>query len=209
MSVNLPTVHLQQLVSATDIESVDLLDIPYEDGALPDSDAKALLAILVARNPQTILEIGTYHGATTARMAHQLPKARIHTIDLFPGTRHQPEFSDPHLIASRHVVGRHFIADPKYTNIVQHYGNTFEYDFKWFRGASFFFIDGSHSYLAVKNDSEKCFTLAIDSWKPATFIWHDADQNHPGVLQLLDEWRLAERDIRLIHGTKLAFFNIA
>jgi hypothetical protein len=203
----LPPIHLQQIVSAADIESVDLLDIPYEDGALPDCDAKVLLAIALAKQPETVLEIGTYHGATTARIAHQLPESRIHTIDLFPGADKHPELSDPHLIANRHVVGQHFIGNLAFSNIVQHYGNTFFYDFKWFRGATFFFIDGSHSYLAAKNDSEKCFTLAIDSWKPATFIWHDADSNHPGVLQLLEEWRTFGRDIRLIEKTNLAYWE--
>ena len=200
----LPPIHLQQIVSAADIESVDLLDIPYEDGALPDPDARALLAILVAKNPEIILEIGTYHGATTARMAHQLPQTWIHTIDLFPGLDSHPELSDPHLIASRHIVGKHFINNPKYINVVQHYGNTFYYEFKRFRGATFFFIDGSHSYLAAKNDSEKCLKLCDGH---GSFIWHDADSNHPGVLQLLEEWRTFGRDIRLIERTNLAYWE--
>jgi hypothetical protein len=200
----LPLIHLQQIVSAADIESVDLLDIPYEDGALPDPDARALLAILVAKNPETILEIGTYHGSASLRMAHQLPNSRIHTIDLFPGADKHPELSDPHLIATRHVVGQHFITNPQYTNIVQHYGNTFFYDFKWFRGATFFFIDGSHSYLAAKNDSDKCFSLCDGH---GSFVWHDADSNHPGVLQLLEEWRTFGRDIRLIERTNLAYWE--
>jgi len=203
--IMLPQIALRQIVTETDIAQVDLYPLPYEDGALPDQEARALLALLVATGPKVILEIGTYHGATTLRIAHQLPTSQIHTIDLSLADAAQgPYLSDQHLITKRHLVGGHFLSRPQYANITQHYGNTHSYDFRRLGNPGFFFIDGSHSYFYVHNDSNKCLALCGDK---GVFVWHDADPNHPGVLQLLEEWRRLGRDVRLIEGTRLGYWD--
>lgn len=56
----------------------------YTEGALPDVEALALLALLADESPAAVLEIGTFLGDTTYLMARNCPGALIHTVDL-PG----------------------------------------------------------------------------------------------------------------------------
>src|ERR1700677_1141406 len=56
--------------------------IRYEDGMLPNEQAMALLAVLVAEHPSEVMEIGTYMGFTSKLMAENLETAIIHTVDL-------------------------------------------------------------------------------------------------------------------------------
>jgi hypothetical protein len=99
----------------------------YEDGLLPVDKAKALLAILVAEQPGSVLEIGTYMGHTTRLKAENLPQTTIHTVDLPEEVRPEPTMEAPglqrddyHLI-QRRVVGREFQGQPCASRIRQHF----------------------------------------------------------------------------------------
>jgi hypothetical protein len=176
---------------------------------LPTDQALSLLAVLVAEQPQVVLEIGTFMGHTTKAMAMNLPRSVIHTVDL------PPEFSpqrDPvsharkddfHLIANRRV-GREFVGTEYEPRIRQHFADTALWDFREAAGATFFFVDGSHTYDYCKNDSEKCLAL---SGGRGVFLWHDCDDEHPGVLELINKWRDMGRDIRRINATPLAYWK--
>ncbi|HEX9046386.1 MAG TPA: class I SAM-dependent methyltransferase [Verrucomicrobiae bacterium] len=180
-----------------------------EDGAMPLNDRVALLAILVALNPVEVLEIGTFMGNTTRAMAETLETATIHTVDLPPdfsaasGAASLLPKDDFHLI-DRRSVGREFRDEPCAERIRQHFGDTAEMDFKQFGKATFFFIDGSHTYEYCKNDSEKCLALCP---RGGTFLWHDCDLTHPGVIKCLTEWRQAGRGLIRIDGTALAYWQ--
>jgi predicted O-methyltransferase YrrM len=50
--------------------------IAYEDGITPLVDTMVLLAVLVAEQPEVVLEIGTYMGHTTRAMAENLEGSR-------------------------------------------------------------------------------------------------------------------------------------
>jgi hypothetical protein len=183
----------------------------YEDGMLPSDQAIALLSILVAEAPEEVLEIGTYMGYTTRQIAENLETAIIHTVDLpkdFSAER-DPErnFSkdDFHLI-SRRIVGREFLGQSCAGRIRQHFADTASWDFRHAGNATFFFIDGSHTYKYCKNDSEKCFELCGGR---GVFLWHDCDFLHPGVAKFVSEWRKQGRDIRRISGTALAYWKSA
>jgi hypothetical protein len=77
-------------------------------------------------------------------------------------------------------------------------------DFCQFGRPDFFFIDGAHTYEYCKQDSEKCYQLCNGS---GTFLWHDCNKDHPGVLRFIREWRGAGRNISLIEGTALAYWK--
>jgi hypothetical protein len=181
----------------------------YEDGMLPTHDALALLAILVCENPKTVLEIGTYMGHTTRAMAQNLTAGTIHTVDLPPGFFPESDAAarlpkdDFHLIGKR-VVGREFKDTPYVKQIIQHHGDTAEFDFHKFGQPSFFFIDGSHTYEYCRNDSERCLEISAPG---SVFLWHDCDAVHPGVIKLLEEWRALGRDVVRIFGTALAYWK--
>ncbi len=182
---------------------------PYEDGMLPTEQAITLLSILVADGPAEVLEIGTYIGYTTKLMAQNLPMATVHTVDLPESyslednsaeTLPKDDFS---LIKGR-TVGREFKGYFCEDRIKQHFADTATWNFHQAKRATFFFIDGSHTYEYCKNDSEKCFALCDGR---GVFVWHDCDDNHPGVLALLLEWRRLGRDVRRISGTPLAYWS--
>ena len=175
----------------------------YTDGSLPLCDLLALLSVLVDRSPQTVLEIGTFNGYTTRLMALNLPKAKIHTIDLpedFHDTGTGLQKDDFHLIASRRV-GAEFRADPSITTITQHFGDTAEYAFP---PAEFFFIDGSHTYPYVRNDTEKALASPIAK----VLMWHDCDPGHPDVNRWLVEMVQTGYPVRRIEGTNLAILQL-
>jgi predicted O-methyltransferase YrrM len=201
--MSLPEIRLDQIASLR-ISEVQLRSLPYEDGQLPDDQARVLIAIALAYHLREILEIGTFFGHTTVRLADALPNAVIHTVDLpaHYDSAWKGYMTDFHLINRRHV-GREF-NNRKHGRIIQHLADTMTWDFANAGSPTFFFIDGSHSYQYVKNDSEKCSALCRGK---GVFVWHDADDAHPGVLQLLTEWRALGRDVRKIAGFPLALLQ--
>ena len=181
----------------------------YEDGILPTEHAIALLAIAVAEKPKEVLEIGTFCGHTTNLFAQNLRDALIHTIDLpndfSPETDRSQNLpkDDFHLIHQR-TVGKEYVNQAGSERIVQHFGDTADYNFSLIGNTNFFFIDGSHTYEYCKNDSEKCYRLCNGK---GTFLWHDCDMDHLGVLRFLNEWQSLGRNIVRIKGTTLAYWK--
>jgi hypothetical protein len=204
----IPVVHLDSLLGDRKCQ-IRLRVMKYEDGIMPYRDALGLLSILVAENPSQVLEIGTYMGHTARAMAENLATATIHTIDLpsdFPpggDVGNLPPKDDFHLIDQR-VVGREFKEQPCEKRIVQHFGDTAVMDFTQIGRPTFFFIDGSHTYEYCKSDSEKCLALCPQG---GSFLWHDCNETHPGVIKFLLEWRMLGRNIVRIQGTDLAFWK--
>lgn len=204
----IPEIGLDEVLAGRAV-AIPQFDMGYEDGMLPGGEAVALLSILVAEAPREVLEIGTLMGHTATRMAESLESATIHTVDL-PidyAREHDPEITLPkddfHLIASR-VVGREYQGRACAARIHQHLCDTATWDFQEAGHPTFFFIDGSHTYEYCKNDSEKCFALCGGQ---GLFLWHDCDWGHPGVEQLISEWREQGRDIRRISGTSIAYWK--
>lgn len=205
---SIPSVSLDEILGLRKAEVLVTVQ-RYEDGMLPPEQALAILALLVVERPAIVLEIGTFMGHTTKAMAMNLPDSIIHTVDLPPTfspsadpSSHIPK-DDFHLIARR-SVGREFQDTEYEKRIHQHFGDTATWDFQQALGAEFFFIDGSHTYEYCKNDSEKCFDLCGGK---GVFLWHDCDETHPGVIQMICEWRAMGRDIVRINGTPVAYWK--
>ena len=179
-------------------------------GAMPWIDLVALLTVVHDRQPKCMFEIGTYFGYTTRVLALNFPATTIHTIDLpesfdlSTDTTGIPK-DDFHLINDRRV-GEAFRSDAAIGNVVQHFGDTANWDFEKVKDATLFFIDGSHTYEYIRNDTEKCLALCKD--RRATFLWHDCDVGHPGVLRYLAELVEAQFPIRRIVDTHLAILDI-
>jgi hypothetical protein len=196
----IPKATLQHILKSRPIIRVDGLYSPSSvDGSLPWCDVTALLSIAIERSPKTVVEIGTLHGNTTRLLAINLPNSHIYTIDL-------PENEDPtagglekddlHLIRSRRL-GAEFRSDPSIRNVTQLLGDTATMEFP---SAEFFYIDGSHTYEYVKNDTQRAMSIS----EAKTIIWHDCDVSHPGVTKWLCEMVDAGCPVRRIIGTNLA-----
>jgi hypothetical protein len=182
----------------------------FESGMLPQHEAAALTAIVAQADPAVVLEIGTFMGHTTYLMARNLPRAIIHTLDLpldYSASADQITQAvkdDSHLIESR-APGREFIHTPEAARVRQHFGDSAVWDFNRAAGATLFFIDGSHTYSYVRNDSEKCLALCGGN---GIFLWHDCGDGHPGVVKFLLEWRAQGRDVVRVAGTTLAYLKL-
>jgi Methyltransferase domain len=204
----IPVVSLGDLLGTAKPE-IQLTVQRYEDGMLPSEQAIALLAIVVATAPKSVLEIGTFMGHTTKLLAMNLPEAIIHSVDLpldfIPDHDNDigKKKDDFHLIAKRQV-GREYRGTPYETRIRQHFVDTAVWNFKEAAGATLFFIDGSHTYDYCKSDSERCYELCRGK---GVFLWHDCDDTHPGVVNTLLEWRALGRDVVRIQGTPIAYWN--
>jgi hypothetical protein len=214
-----PSDSYQQLLKIPSVALSDLLgdakaDVclsiqKYKDSLLPYEQAIALLAMAVIASPKAVLEIGTFMGHTTRLLAMNLPGAIIHTVDLpldfVPEQDNVKEKKkdDFHLIAQRQV-GREYRGTPFEARVRQHFVDTAIWDFKAAAGATFFFIDGSHTYDYCKNDSDRCYQLCNGK---GVFLWHDCDEAHPGVVKALLEWRALGRDVVRIEGTPIAYWK--
>jgi hypothetical protein len=202
-------VDLRQLVGSPSPVVVDSRFVS-EDGSLPIHELIPLLAILRSESPRSVLEIGTYFGSTAANMALNLPDAAIATLDLHeeigPGglAAGGLEKDDFHLIARRQV-GRAYLTLAGVDNVVQHFGDTAEWDFsRAGPGTTFFFVDGSHTYEYAKNDTIEC--INIIKYK-SVIIWHDCDLHHPGVVRWLGEMVADGFPVRRVSGTSLGYLR--
>lgn len=204
--LSIPKVTLENILKGNQTITLSVGD--QENGSLPYNQAVALISILAKEQPSVAVEIGTFLGHTTKLMAQNLPNGKIHTIDLPPNFDKKDDHTilkkdDFHLIESR-KVGREFLGTPFAERIMQHFGDTISFDFKKIERATFFFIDGSHTYDYCKNDSDKCFELCNGK---GVFVWHDCDHGHMGVVQLVNEWRKLGRNVVRIEGTPLAYLK--
>lgn len=197
---HIPKASLQEFLRGRPTVLVDGLYSPSSvDGSLPWCDVTALLSIAVERAPRTVIEIGTLHGHTTRLLAINLPDSQVYTVDL-------PENADPyttgmekddfHLIRGRRL-GEQFRSDPSIGNITQLLGDTATMTFP---KAEFVYIDGSHTYEYVKNDTAK----ALDESEAKTLVWHDCDGSHTGVTRWLREMVDRGYPVRRVANTNLA-----
>ncbi len=183
--------------------------LSYVDGSLGLQDQVALMSLLRDREPDVVLEIGTYNGATTRLIALNLPRAKIHTLDLPPDISseelHQSKLpkDDFHLIGNRRV-GEAIVSDPAITNVTQHFGDSATWDFSPVQGFDFVFIDGSHTYQYIRSDTIRCAEAAAGR---ATFVWHDFDHCHYDVVRYLTEMASADLPVRHIAWTNMAMMD--
>ena len=201
----IPKITLNEILNGRKPKILTTTTGKYEDGQLPIEQARILLSILTVEKPSLVVEFGTFMGHTTLLMANNLVGAEIHTIDL-PQDNIETELpkDDLHLI-TRRVVGREFAGRTTKSDIIQHFGDSATMNMDFAEGADFFFIDGSHTYAYAKSDTIRCMVYA---GKPATFLWHDCDDSHQGVVDALLYFREKGWDIRRIEGTPLAYLKL-
>jgi hypothetical protein len=209
---------LQRIPEVTLAEAVPrpgpiTLDLRFAEvsGSTPLRDIVAILSLAVAQRPQAALEFGTFWGSGTLNLALNLPEAVIHTIDLPPDAGVAQELiegrpvDDLNLIESREL-GKAFRGTEYARRIVQHLGDTADYDYGVIQDkVSFFLIDGSHTYEYAKSDTLRAFGVASGV---STFVWHDCDAIHPGVTRWLGELLDAGLPVKRIADTVVAFMTV-
>lgn len=163
--------------------------------------------------PATIFELGTFDGRTTLNLAaNTSADARLWTIDL-PATDVEKTglalAGGEQLFVQKEKSGTRFEQRPEGSKITQLHGDTATFDFSpWFGKIDFVFIDASHAYEYVLNDSRIAFKLLRDG--KGTIVWHDYDE-WIGVTGALNELRHTApfAGIQRVEGTTLAVVKIA
>lgn len=210
--LQLPEVPLTHILDGE--MSIFLLKPEGVDGNVSMSELASINALVAKRAPKVLFEIGTFDGRTSVNMIANAPKdALLYTLDLPKADlgktvlnldQWETQYVDKEKSGSR-------FEDTRWKNqIVQLWGDSGSFDFTPYdRKADFIFIDGSHAYDYVKNDTAVALKLASES---AILVWHDYNHAWPGVIKALEEFYAREtvfQNLKHIAGTSLVFLDVA
>lgn len=170
--------------------TVTLTELGAVDGNISPLELLVIACVVRQSRPVLSLEIDTFDGRTALNIAlNQQQGTEVVTIDLPPDgvndTQLRIEESERKYILKKRS-GERLGRKETPATITQLYGNSVDYDFSQYRGKTdLIFIDGSHSYDFVINDSR----IAMSLVRPhGVIIWHDYDTPHwHGVTRALNE----------------------
>jgi predicted O-methyltransferase YrrM len=171
----------------------------------------AKAAAAVSANQESV-EIGTFDGRTTLNLAvNSLPSVQIVTLDLPKDCAPRfPMNIGEYKLANKPLSGaRYRDCAPSWTKaalrIVQFMGDSATFDWSPHHGkAGLVFVDGSHTYENVRNDSEVAFRVVAPG---GVIIWHDYGVWEE-VTRVLDEIETAGGvGLRHVRGTSLVFWR--
>jgi predicted O-methyltransferase YrrM len=175
---------------------------------MSSSAADIISLCLIARltDAKRIFEIGTLNGYTALHFAMNAPQAEVYTLDLPPnsGVALDTTLGDDRFVGDSLKHARLFEGREEAKRIHSLYGDSATFDFSSFHGnIDFFFIDGSHSYEYVRNDTFK----ALSCCHPGSVIaWHDYGRRGVnGVSRWLHEFAKSNFEIYRVPNGSLAF----
>lgn len=183
------------------------------DGNVTLEELLVLISAVAQRKPERLFEIGTFDGRSTLNLAANAgPDAKLWTLDL-----PQEQLADARFaIDSREtryvlksVSGSRFADTVEATKITQLYGDSATFDYSPYVGKmDFVFVDASHTYEYVMNDSRKA--LALIGRRNGVIFWHDYSA-WDGVTRALNELYAGHptfANLKWIEGTTLAILDV-
>jgi predicted O-methyltransferase YrrM len=194
--------------------AVFVVEPEWSNGNVSLLELLIINTLIAKRAPKVLFEIGTFDGRTSMNMVSNAVKsATLYTLDL-PKDDLEKTVYALHDFDKQYVdktkSGLRFAGTAYEKQIIQLYGDSAKFDFSPYYGKmEFIFIDGSHAYEYVKNDTAVALKLAADS---ALIIWHDYDPFWMGVVQALDEFLVSGgifQNIRNVAGTTLAVMEFS
>ena len=196
-----------------DRTEVTLCSLDSVDGNVSDRELIVLSGIVRASHANSIFEFGTFDGRTTRNLvANAPPDARVWTIDL-PQTSITdltvPIHSHEQKYVEKQQSGTRYRGTPEEGRIIQLYGDSGTYDFsRLYWTFDFVFVDASHAYRYVINDS----LLALKLLRPegGTIAWHDYGR-WDGVTRALNDLKSRHPDFLdavKVQGTTLAVLRL-
>lgn len=180
------------------------LDFSHESfGGLPVSELGFLVSLAKYLNCQNVFEFGTCTGATTYNLALNIP-GKVYTLDL--PEEAQPELKLDH--AEKEYLDGQFRKvywkdKPEKNQIIALQEDSAKFDTGPYKGKmDLVFVDASHSYEYVLNDTRKALELLHQR---GAIVWHDYMPAWKGVIKALNEF---SNTIRLFHirGTSLVLY---
>jgi hypothetical protein len=171
---------------------------------------------VLAKRATSLFEFGTCSGKTTYLWARNSPaEARIITLTL--GKDQHADYlaaGEDNLLATRAALDEStfdrfiYSGTPVEHKITQLFGDSKRFDeTPYLKQCDLIFIDGSHAYSYVKNDTEKALRMLKEG---GLLLWHDyRDRNVEtrGVRRYLDELSETLPLIRLSDTTLVAYRN--
>jgi len=200
---------------------VEISDVVSEDTAIQvrepvgtEGNISLLELVLLAKllrscRPRAVFEIGTFDGRTTLNLAANCPgDAWVYTLDLprgAMGSTRLPLEPGERSFIDKAASGARYVGTDCEKKIVQLYGDSAAFDFSPFVDRmDFVFVDGSHSYEYVLQDSRQAVGLLRGG--RGMVVWHDYD-GWEGVTRALNDLYAAGgefKGLRHIGGTSLA-----
>lgn len=193
-------------------ELLQVREPQVEEGNVSLLEIVVIAKLIRKSRARRIFEIGTFDGRTTLNMAANAPDdGVVYTLDLpaeqLGSTAHTVERAE-RIYISKPVSGSRFMNSEYHGKIRQLYGDSGNFDFSpYVNSFDFVFIDGSHAYEYVLNDSRIAIRLLRDG--KGIILWHDYDA-WKGVTSALNELYESEDDFRgMVHidGTSLVLLE--
>lgn len=181
----LPIIHIDEIVPNV---SSQLINPNIEDGDVSNLELDYISRIVKGNNPLNIFEIGTFNGRTSLNLAANTKKETIiYTLDLpekeMSKTRLRIKSGEKKFI-KKTKSGIHFIGTEYENRIIQIYSDSARLNYEpYLNKMDFVFIDGSHSYEYVINDTNNALKLLRN--KKGIIMWHDYGWRE--VVQALNE----------------------
>ena len=206
----IPSVDCSTLLAPRDF-SLTMLEPQVVDGNVSAYELFIINSLVAQRAPRMIFEFGTFNGRTALNLAANSPEgARVFTLDLPKTELHRATYELQPIekkFVDKASSGDLFKDRPEASKITQLFGDSAEFDYAPFLGTmDFVFVDASHSYEYVLNDSRIALRLLRSG--QGTILWHDYGRPHwwPGVTGALNELKDEAPFQHLLHieGTSLA-----
>ena len=197
-----------QNVKAVELSRLRGIEAVRVDGPITRLCPLVLSALATILECETIFEFGTFRGETAWLLAHNLPKARIFTLDLPGQDAHDYaalELTDGPEYFTTWDRGGRFRGTPEAERITQVLGDSATFDFAPYSGkVDLVYIDASHSYSYVKADTESAFGMLSEL---GTIVWDDYTY-YPGIYAYVNELApTLDRPVYHILGTRLALYS--
>ncbi len=211
VKLRLPTVAARDVIDGS--VPITLLEPEFVLGNVTLLELALINTLVAARKPRNLFEIGTFDGRTTVNMiANAAPGARLHTLDLPKAAIGATAFSLHEAETSyvdKEVSGARFERSRWRTQVSQVFGDSATFDFSSYHGQmDVVFIDGSHQYEYVSNDTDVALKLVSNG---GLILWHDYQPFWPGVITRLEELHRSGgvyAGLRNVEGSSLVFLEV-
>jgi predicted O-methyltransferase YrrM len=158
-------------------------------------DLLYVAGIAKLRGCRRMFEFGTYQGRTTYHLTFASENPRVFSLNL-------PPDKDPSVAS---FLGSWFKGTDRERFITQILEDSRSFDpAPYERQMDLVFVDGDHSYEAVKNDSEKALRMLAPG---GIILWHDFAAKTPGIVRYMKEFSQQRPVFRLKHTCLVAFID--
>lgn len=202
----IPKVELSEV--APENSSIQIREPIVVYGSVTLLETVVIAKLMRLYNPSKVFEIGTFDGRITLNMASNCsPEVKVYTLDLPKDELHSTKFPTLPLdkvFIDKETTGSSYLGKDCEKKIIQLYGDSATFDFSpFFNTIDFVFIDGSHAYEYVLNDSKQALKLLKNG--RGVILWHDYDALEDVTRALNELYSKASgfKGLRHIKGTSL------